>query len=464
MLQSTVIVRTIPRAVAWLLLMLVAVIVVWFAANRLLDASPSPLQKALLVSTDHHVEDSQNIAVGMLGLTAPKGSDFIQYGVQIKALHAANAPMARIQELVRKSGALRPTVDGRQVTCWLDPDWTVFQDCLPFEKAPAVLAENKELLDRYRTLYTLGHYAAADIYYDDAFLTLVRLVIAQIHLDLRNGKYETAYRKWQKQLRFARGNLRGTDTWVGKAIGLVAIGMTLYPLDSLLVASPNLARVHAAELYELLLPEGIAAYDPEGIVHAEFRFLGKALDRAPISLPEYGMDRSHWLAFHLGQRNRILNRYAAFAPEYAASLWLPWAEIEKESARLRERYVYPGAWEFALDPFGSLFLAEYIEGQLRGREMRRQMHVIDGKLRLAILLVQLINENIRDGDVSRFLANASPEFFDPFTATPAHWDSKDRKIYFLDPRDKCMVESWFRVRDLNRRWRPSSSVVEMTAC
>jgi hypothetical protein len=464
MLLTTAVIRALVKIVAWAVGALLSVILVWFIANRLLDPRPSPERKALSASTNARIEDSGNAAVGILGITAPKGSDFIQHGIWVKALYAANAPNAEIQEMVRGPKALRPTVEGNQVTCWLDPDWTSFKDCLPFDKAPAVLAENQELLERYKKLYALGHYSAEDIYYNDAYLVLVRLAIAEIHVDLRKGNYEAAYRKWQRQFQFVKRNLRGTDTWVGKAIGLVAMGMTVPVLDSLLVANPNLAKAHAAELYEVLRPEGIAAFDPDGIVRAEFKLLNKVLEHPPVQHPEYGTDRLHWLAFYLGQKNRILNRYAVVAPEYAAALRLPWSEMEKEFIRVREKYLYPSAWEFVLDPFGSLFFLQFMEGQLKAREMLRQMHITDGRMRLATLLIRLINADVGDRDIPQFLAAADPRFFDPFTATPAHWDPKDRKIYFVDPTDKCTVGSWFRVRDVKRAHRPSSSLINMNAC
>jgi hypothetical protein len=463
MVRPAAVFRAIARGAGWLIAALGVLLIVWFAANRLLDAPVAPERAAMLAATSDAVPDRRNVAVGILGLTAPKGSDFIEYGVRIKALHTSNASHEQIQEMVRGSKTLRPTVEGGQVTCWVDPEWTSFGGCLPFDRAPAVLEENKELLERYKKLYGLEHYAAVDVYYNDAFLVLTRLAVAEMHLSLRKGDYEAAYRKWYQQLKFIRRNLRATDTWVGKAIGLIAIGMTVPFLDSLLQANPDIARTHRVELYEVLRPGGIASFDPEGIARAELRFLTRALERPPVPVPEYGTDWVHWLAFHFGQKNRILNRYAAFAPEYAASLRLPWADTEKESARLREKHLYPSARDLVLDPFGSLLFAQFVDGQLRAVGMLRQMHFTDRQFRLATLAVHLINENVRDSDIPAFLRSADPMLHDPFSATPPRWDPKDRKIYFVDSTDKCTIASWFRIPD-KKRGRKTSSVVDMRAC
>jgi hypothetical protein len=464
MLSIAVVIRSIAKAIAWALLGLIAVVVVWFAGNRWLAPAPSQAQDALTKPTDVQIVDSKNAAVAIMGLTAPSGADFLQHGIQVKALYARNAPSAQIQDMVRGPQALRPTVEGKQVICWLDPDWISLKDCLPFERAPAVLAENKELLQRYKAIYALGNYEAVDIYYDDAHMLLARLVIAEMQLDLRKRNYEAAYRKWQQQFQFARRNLRGTDTWVGKAIGLVIIGTTLPFLDSLLNANPDLAQAHAAELIKILRPEGIAAFNANGIARAEFNLLQKALRHPPIEYPEYGVDRIHWLAFYFGQKNRTLNRFAAFAPDYAAVLLSSWSEMETKTVRLRERHVNHTTWDTVLDPFGSLFFTRIVDSQLKAREMVRQMHFTDGHLRLLTLLVHLIGEKVQDNDIPQFLTAADRGLFDHFSGSPARWDQKDRKIYFVDPTDKCVITSLVRVPDLVRRRTSSSSQISMNAC
>lgn len=451
----------ITRIIGWLSVTLATLVVAWFALNRLSDAPISPEHRALARSADA-IPDSSNVAVGILGLTAPKGLDFVAYGTEIKALYETDAPHEQIRQRIRGPNTLQPTVDGTQAICWLDPAWTTFKDCLPFDKAPAVLQDNKELLERYKTLYELGQYEATDIYYNEAFLVLVRLVVAEMHLDLQRGDHEGAYQKWYRQTRFAKDNLRATDTWVGKAIGLVAIGMTIPLLDSLLMANPGTAKVHRAQLEEILRPDGIAAFNPDGIARAEFRMLRKAMNRPPAEVQGYAVDKLDWLAFYLGQKNRVLNRYAAFAPEYASALRGPWSEVEKTSAQLRDRYIFSSDLELVLDPFGSVLSARFIDGQLRASQMVKQMHFVDERFRLATLVVRILSERIPDAGIPALLAS-DPRFFDPFSSTPARWDPKDRKVYFVDPTDKCTVATWFRVRDTKRPPK-KSSVVDTSAC
>jgi hypothetical protein len=455
--------RALARLIGWTFAALLVAIAIWFAANRFFDAPPSALHDPFLVSPNDRIPDAENIATGLLGLTAPPKSDILVYGAKIKALYASNAPYAQITELAQGAGTLQPTIKAGQANCWLDPDWTQFEGCLPFQQAPEVLAANRELLERLNSLYGLKKYVALEIYsFSDPFLTLLRLSVAEVQLALRRGEHEAAYRKWRDLLTFVKRRNRGTDTWVGKAIGLVAMGMTLPALESLLMANPNTARVHASELYELLRPEGVAAYDPDGIVRAEFAMLREALEYLPPNAWE--QDRLHWLAFYFGQKNRILNRYASLAPKYAAALRLPWFESRKQMDLLRQDHLYPSDGEFLLDPFGSLFITNYMNGQLKAREMVRQMHIVDGRLRLATLLVRYINERIPDPQVPHFLASAGPELRNPFSGEPMRWDPKDRKIYFPDPEEKCIVDAWFRLPNLSQPARLGPSTVNTGAC
>jgi hypothetical protein len=365
--------------------------------------------------------------------------------------------------MLRGPKTLRPTVENSQVTCWLDPDWPFIDGCLPFGEAPSVLADNKELLDRFKKLYGFEHYAPVDVSHNDVYLLLTKLAVAEMQLSLRRGDHESAYTLWHQQLHFARRNLRSDDTWVGKAIGLVAVGLSAPFLESMLMSDPGIAKTHARELYEVLRPEGDSAVDGAGIARGQLRLLASAFDRPPEEIRGYGKDRVRWLAYYLGQKNRVLNRGAAFGQDYAASLRGPWADMEKEYGRLREKYFEPETRDFLIDPFGSVLLAQYVDSELRIDELPRQMRIYDGRFRLATLLVRIVNESVRDADIPAFLASSDPSLHDPFSGTPARWDPKDRKICFVDPKEKCFVGSWFRVPD-RKGVRKPSSVVNTSAC
>jgi hypothetical protein len=437
--------RSIVKGLGWILAVLLAFAALWLVGNRWLDESPEPNRDAFLISASDQLPDERNIAVGILGLTAPHGHDVLKYGAKVKALYTANAPWTEVRDMLQGPNTVQPTADSQQITCWLDPDGLQMKGCLPFDQAPGVLKENGEILERYKQLHQLKAYSGLGTTYNQAYLTTAKLAVAEIHVDLKKGDTRSAYRKWQRQVSFAKDTLQGPDTWVGKAVGFVAIGMSLPALENILLADPRLARQHASELKTVLRSEGIKGFNPEGIMRAEYALLLDALKFGPQEAGDWPVDRLHWLAYRVGQRERILNRYYFFARDYAVVLGLPWLQFKKEAQRFRDAFAYPSAWDISIDPFGSMFLADYVEGQLKAGEMVRQMHLIDGRLRLSTLLVRIIDERIPDAAIARFLETAGADLFDPFTDKPMSWDPKERVIYFPDPDNQCARYAWLRV-------------------
>jgi len=292
----------------------------------------------------------------------------------------------------------------------------------------------------------------------------VKMSLADMHLDLDRRDHESAYRKWRDQMGLTRAALSGPDTWVGKAVGLVAFGITLPFLENLLLADRNIAKRHANELRGLLQSPGIDAINPEGLIRAEYAMLQTALDLPPRENPEWPPSVLDSLTFHLAQRNRVLNRYYAFARDYLVSLRLPWDRYDKETDRLREMHVFSSGWDFAIDPFGTVLMARYLDGELKAREMLREVHRANGRLRLATLVVRVVKESVGDNEIPRFLASADLELYDPFSGNPMQWDQKERKIFFPDPRDRCSHYAYVRVPKLARTRGASVPNVQEMKC
>jgi hypothetical protein len=451
--------RWLAKALVWLLAGLGLLVALWYAANRTLDPAIDPS----LVSVERS-PDAQNAAIAILGLTAPAGTDFVAYGAKIRELEEGDAPHQRILDALKGPRTLQPSVESEQANCWLVPDWPVARDCPPFAAAAGVVMANRELIDRLRKIFELERYDRSGAYLNQAFLVLVKLSVVDMQLDLRRGNQDAAYRKWRDQLRFVRTMVRGTDTWVGRAVGMVAMGLTLPAIESILNADPDVARRNASELRDLLRPGGVAAFGPEGIVRGEYAVLKQWLARAERPEDLAPDDRLHRLVERFGQKNRILNRYARFGSEYARAMQVPWQQLDNEYKQLREKHYEPSAQDLILDPIGSLFFADHIESQLKIREMIKQMHYLDGKLRLATLAVQQTNAEVPDSGMEEFLAAADPELRDPFIGRPMKWDPKDRKIYMTDPNEQCLVLAWFKLPAPRGASRPSGSAVNTNAC
>ena len=414
-------------------------LLLWLTANRLLDQAPDPAREAFAASVGAQVPDERNIAVGILGLTAPANSDFMEYGKSVKASIDSGLPWSKVREMQTGPKALQLTVDHDQLSCWLEPDLPLFKSCRPFSEAPGVIEQNGELLRRFRALYALDRLAAPRYYYGTAYLDAAKLSVADMQLDLRRHAFAQAYAKWRDQLAFTRRTLQGEDGWVGKYVGFVATGILLPFLDDLVIADPETAKQHQAELVALLRPGGAGDINPEGISRAEYAGLAYFLDH-PETARWSDRPVIDWMIHRLSQKNRVLNRYTAFLKEYGKAIMQPWGRVDEEATRLRTKYAYNvDGWDLTIDPIGTVFLSLHIYGELKTFAGLRYAYVVESKLRLASLMVQIAANDVRDADIPAYLKSADRSLWDVFSNSPMRWDAKNRRIYFIDPLDKCMI-------------------------
>ena len=436
------------RIVLWTLAGFVVIVVIWFAANRLFDEKPDPQRAAFVFPPEEPLPDDKNIAVGILGLGAPRGTDFLEFGAHVKELYDRRAPGAEIQRELHGTNELRLSATHDEIRCWIDPENYKQKDCLPFDKAPDVLKQNRELLERYKRIQKLPANANTR-FFQSILLDLTNLSVAEMRLDMHAGNYEAAYAKWRDQFRFARTYLRGRDTWVGKMIGLVIAGSSLPVLEDLLVKKPQLARAHADDLLEVLRPEGIEAFNLSSSMRADYLEIDAFL-RGSFPESDPFLDTIDRLAQKLVQKERFGNRYARYSQDYIRALHRPWPESVEELQRLRGEYVESFGWKDLVDPFGWVLFARHVRWQLKSTSMLQQMNIVDGRLRLATLVVQMLNSGVRDKDISAFMEKADSRLKDPFTGKPMIWDSEHGRIYFVSADYKCLI-NYIRVPVLDPR-------------
>lgn len=114
--------RACGRITVRILAGIVALALIWFAANRSFDEKPDPQRVAFISSREEPLADDQNIAVGILGLGAPRGTDFLKFGARMKELYDRRAPGAEIQRELHGPNELRLSVTHDEINCWVDPE------------------------------------------------------------------------------------------------------------------------------------------------------------------------------------------------------------------------------------------------------------------------------------------------------------------------------------------------------
>jgi len=455
-------VRAFGRITIRILVGIFVISLIWFAANRLFDERPDPQRAAFVSPPEEPIPDKQNIAVGIVGLGAPRGADFLEFGVHMKELYDRRVPSAEIQRELHGTNELRLSATHDEIKCWIDPENYQSKSCLPFDKVPEVLKHNRELLERYKRIQRLSANANTR-FWPSILMDLTNLSVAEMRLDMQAGNYEAAYAKWRDQFRFVRTYLRGRDTWVGKMIGLVMVGSSLPVLEDLLVRKPQLARAHADELLEVLRPGGIEAFNLSSSMRADYLEIDAFL-RGSFPESDPFSDTIDRLAQKLVQKERFGNRYSRYSQDYIRALHKPWPESVEELQRLRGEYVESFGWKDLVDPFGWILFARHVRWQLKSTSTLQQMNIVDGRLRLATLVVQMLNSGVRDKDISAFLERADSRLKDPFTGNPMTWDPEHGRIYFVGADYKCLI-NYVRVPVLDpRSGRPSPKVTDARIC
>ena len=385
----------------------------WIAFICLYDEPLDPGFNEFYFSNQRSIPDDQNAVIGLLGLSAPAGADFLKHG---------RAVAQNWQELVRGGGSiafpgkLESTVRQLELDCWLYPaDRFKDSHCASETRLAALLKENAELLARYRKVYRLPHFSGVPIT-DPLLLDLNKLIVAEIQLDLRKRRTKQAYEKWRDNHRFLVRALAADATWIDKAIIRVSHALSLHVLDELLRTAPRIASEHHAELLELLRPLELSEHNLRGAVRAEYLLLD-SLYGTPETL-------KFWV-----HPNFVRNRFYRFAQNYLEACGNP-NRLNERIEALRQKHILEWNLDYLSDPLNALLARMLLDGQVSAGVLVEGMYLKMAYTRLLALKVRILKARIPDSQIAAFLQKVDANLRNPLTGEPMRWNSEKRVIYF----------------------------------
>jgi hypothetical protein len=366
------------------------------------------------------IPDDQNIAIGLAGLDAPRGTDFMAFGRKAHAKFFDSA-------LIDFAAAIRPPPDrldfvGREenIECWLDDEAPVgnYRECVKAARVHALFAENEEIFRRYATIRKLTRYAGH--MEGPSLISLNRLICAANTVDVQAGKGELAYQRWRENHEFLQRIAKVDANWVPTAIHLVVHGLSFNSLEIILHHDPGIIDRHYDELQALIAPMPLGGYDPNAIMRAELRMLDKLIDRS---------DLQQWISPNLF-RNRLL-RYANEAIAIAST---PAKQIMDRSKALNIKFQSDANWQslVARIPQSAVGARELAEGLPFSFELARSMRDKEARLRLLTLRLYAAKNRVADNDMPVFLQQSGSALLNPYTNQPMRWDAAKRVIYYED--------------------------------
>lgn len=400
-------------------LFLLVLVASWIAFVVLYDESLDPRFREFYFKVPDSTSDEQNAAIGLLGLSAPAGSDFMAHG---RAVVRNWRELARGGGRIVIPGKLESTVQQLELDCWISPEnYSKDSHCASESRLATLLKENSEPLARYRQVYRLPHFSGVPIA-DALLLDLNKLIVAEIRLDLRKRRTKHAYEKWRDNHRFLVRALGADGTWVDKAIIQVCHAFSLSIAELLLRTAPQLANEHYVELLELLRPLELSEYNLAGATRAEYLVFD----------PLFGSPETLQFWVH---PNFIRNRFYWFAQDLVETFRHPDGLDERIEA-LRQKHILSWNPDYLRDPLNALYVRTLLDGQVKATVLVEGMYLKMAYTRLLALKVRILKARIPDSEIEAFLRNSEKELRNPLTGEPMRWDSIKRAIYFDVPGNR----------------------------
>jgi hypothetical protein len=286
----------------------------------------------------------------------------------------------------------------------------------------AAIAANDTLLQRYSHLNELEKWQGNAEFSGQLVLNLNRLLVAQIKLDVDEGRPEQAYQKWRDNFLFITRALSQESTMIERAIFLVTEGLNLNALEYCLFKSPEIATAHADELNDLLKSSSLKRFNLEAMMRADYQIYNQNF------MLKYANEKYLNVEY-------IRNRLYRHQTEFLKHAYYPPLNYDQSSAYLAEKYgshtsIFNYDW---LNPFNSWTSKSFSDSFTSGFYLLKSMHAHNAKIRLLNMSVKIRQQKIAEADIPTFLIRAGAEFNNPITNEKMQWNAAKKVLFFYNP-------------------------------
>ena len=387
---------------------------------------PDAGRDAFYASSAKPIPDNQNIAIGLAGLSAPAGVDIVQHGRFVVDTLQKTPADVDAKKIIAAAGKLDFVGTSDELDCWIpDTEPYINEKCASAERVKILLAENKELLTRYKSLYSMPSWQGVSGN-GQYVININKLISAEIMLDLANGDAGSAYTIWRDNHVFISRVLKQDGTMIDRAIFLVVDGISLTSLENILFKSPEIGVNHFEELNNLLKANKLERYNLKGMLRAEYMFIYK----------EMFIKNKEVNAMNI---NYFKNRFYRYQLDFLNRAQMPPSTFDNSSVEMQEKYKFE-ANIFKYDWLNSLQSALaniLISGQLNGFPLVKSMYSKDALIKLLNLSINIRQLKIPEANIQAFLNNAGSDYNNPFTNKPMQWDATKKVIYFKEPSSEA---------------------------
>ena len=179
------------------------------------------------------IPDNENIAIALAGLSAPAGADIIKHGRFVANTTWQKLKDGEAKKIIDAAGKLEFFGTSDELECWIpSAEPYTKKKCASAGRIKTILAENKLLLTRYKSMYNMPSWQGVSGN-GQYIINLNKLISAEIMLDLANGDADSAYTKWRDNHLFISRVLKQDGTMIERAIFLVVDGINLASIENI---------------------------------------------------------------------------------------------------------------------------------------------------------------------------------------------------------------------------------------
>ncbi|MDR3054583.1 MAG: hypothetical protein LBU53_04180 [Zoogloeaceae bacterium] len=440
---------------AWVMLTLLVALVA-MSVYFLRDEPLTPLAEQALNYRPVPVPAEQNAFVGLVGLTAPAGSDFVQVGEEmIWRENLRQKPEQAVEKLAFSVKDYRYTCIREITENCLNEIWA------DAENIQKLLLENDTLIQRYLKIQKMPIFSnySMDVLSDSHFSLsgeasqISRLLSAKAILDIKNGDIAQGLRWMEKDMAFYRKILAAKDVVIFDKVVAIAHIQRYAIFLSLLVENGKL-RGQDEIVRALLLPldshrENLKKSTWREVVGFAQDMSHMMLNTRPDKLfEEYDFDeRAHVEQNYSDKLIAYLKYYLMYKHNMTVNLqvelWRHEMEIIDTTplSRLSDENVEQKALERAGCTNAERIFCKHMKNYIgevlvliRGTNHSvslLRIYDADAFLRLARAQLEYqLAAKQPDADPAKILASLPPETFNPYTGKPFDFDAERGVIGF----------------------------------
>ena len=328
--------------------------------------------------------------------------------------------------------SLKDTGQQKSLDCIYLMDKRTSEPCMNEQDLETLIANNEVLWKRFNLLpdYTIFQrppIGGNDRMETSTFLQLVRTKAAYIVFLQEKGKTREALYEWKRFMELYQ-RIAGLNTnFFRKAVYMQAFSIQKNVLETLLYKSPELALDYFDVIKNTLNMHGISQFRGETLLFDDLSDTEPSLLFLGVGSSP-GIRNKTFLCFaHISNISTL--SAASFFMQKSNEEICPTLQGSIGHNLFRAAFTTPG------NPITNTIYASQVMQANIVKNLIGNMYIQDAYMRMALLGINILNDNVSANDVGRYIQESPKGLWNPIEEKPYYWNEEGRYIYFMAPNN-----------------------------